>query len=248
MKRILITILLISPVLHVNIALAKLYKCKNMEGVLSFQEKRCEDNELEVKVEKYLDVSHERLNNKNNTTNSKRKSTYTSNTRKLYSDYPQYAELNPNCSIHNVCFCGSRHYRMTGKDNDLIANMKKLPGLWKQYDRISARFASNALNKEKILKMQTTQVIDSDAFSSVYAKNYNKMDRLACRIQVVQKRINNQFEKRKNYLVGEITLRNRVLSKKSTDNYKGDLAKENHKKIDELNSHAVKIGLGKIEY
>lgn len=241
-KHILIFILYLS-LAHSGIVLSELYKCKNIEGTIEFQDRPCEESKIDVDIDKITGLSFK---------NKTRKQYLNSNKRKLHMEKPKFSRLNPECNTYSsleTCTCQYRQYRMFGKDNDLIKNMKRLSSLWKEYDRLESRFARDPFNNVTSSELNNNNPdTDNDNQINKINKKYSKLDHLGCRIQVVQNRINRQFNDRKNFLLGEITLRNLSLESEMNSQYAGDREKENKNIIDELNEHAEKLGMDKIEY
>ncbi len=149
-------------------AISGIFKCKNANDGISFQEHPCSTHDSEVKLHSSITLAAR-----------------TSPT-KLYSAIPSISTIKPDCtrkqpSNIKLCYCENKRYYMTGNgksglvyNSSLQYSMEQLPIQWNKYNEMLKNYKKTSKDKKSDL--------------------YKRLDFKACEILIVQKRISSQFE------------------------------------------------------
>lgn len=130
LKNSVILLIILCLTIPVN-AVAEIFKCKNSDGNISFQETPCVAGDSKMELHSYIGLATQ------------------APTIKLYSAIPSISTIKPDCtkkSSHNekLCFCENNKYYMIGKGNSgLQYSMEQLPIHWKKYNNMLQEYKNS---------------------------------------------------------------------------------------------------------
>lgn len=166
-----------------NVSIANVYKCKNSEGVIAFQQSPCTQEEKSMDVGPHIN--------------------YAARPDALHKKTPHISSLKPDCKKQRQkCICGTKSYstRYTRKI-EINKYMAQLINSWEKYNLLFKKLKTYSSNSNSQYKGTHKSLVNLGCEILVYQKKVNdrheySKNMIIRNIQIIENRADNAIKNR----------------------------------------------------